>query len=45
MTPREEIRDLGSRLYYCSDSGEGRKMRKWIEARIKALERELGESA
>ncbi len=38
MSPREEIRDLGGRLYYCSSSGEGRKMRKMIEKRIKALE-------
>jgi hypothetical protein len=38
---RAEIKDLGSRLYYCSDSGEGRKMRKWIEARIHGLERVL----
>jgi len=41
MAPREEIRDLGNRLYYCSNSGEGRKMRKYIEKRIKILERLL----
>ena len=41
---RNEIRDLGGRLYYCSDSGEGRKMRKWIEARIRNLERVLAET-
>jgi hypothetical protein len=34
-----EIRDLSSRLYYCSNSGEGRKMRKWIEKRIRQLEK------
>jgi hypothetical protein len=38
-----EIRDLGSRLYYCSNSGEGRKMRRWIERRIRELERKLDE--
>jgi transcription elongation GreA/GreB family factor len=36
-----EIQDLGSRLYYCSDSGEGRKMRRWIERRIRELERQI----
>ncbi len=38
---RPEIRDLGVRLCYCSDSREGRKMRKWIEAKIRMLERVL----
>jgi hypothetical protein len=38
---KSEIKDLGSRLYYCSESGEGRKMRRWIEARIRSLERVL----
>lgn len=38
---KAEIRDLSSRLYYCSNSGEGRKMRKWIEQRIRALEKVL----
>lgn len=30
-------RDYGSRLYYCSDTGEGRKIRKEIERTIKAI--------
>jgi len=40
MNRTEEIKDLSARLYYCSNSGEGRKMRKWIEQRIRELERE-----
>ena len=36
-----EIEDLGSRLYYCSNSADGRKMRKWIEKEIKKLEKKL----
>ena len=39
----EEIRDLTSRLYYCSNSKEGNKMRRWIERKIKKLEREIEE--
>lgn len=38
---KERISDLGSRLYYCSNSGEGRKMRRWIEKEIKRLEAEI----
>jgi hypothetical protein len=41
MKIANEIRDLGGRLYYCSSSGEGRKMRRWIERRIRELEKEL----
>jgi hypothetical protein len=36
----KEIEDLGGRLYYCSDTGEGRKMRREIENKIRQLERE-----
>lgn len=32
---QEQNRDLGSRLALCSNSGEGRKVRKEIEALIK----------
>ena len=39
MDKDKEIRELGERLYYCSDSKDGRKMRKMIEKRIKELER------
>jgi len=41
QTIREQIRDLGNRLYYCSDSPDGRKTRKEIERKIKQLEREV----
>jgi len=41
MTTTEEIKDLTSRLYYCSNSKEGRKMRQWIERKIKKLEKQL----
>lgn len=37
-----EARDLSSRLYYCSNSGEGRKVRSELEKRIRAIERKLG---
>lgn len=40
MNRRKEIKDLADRLYYCSDSKEGRKVRKWIEKRIIELELE-----
>jgi hypothetical protein len=36
-----ELEDLGSRLYYCSNSGEGRKVRRELEKSIRAIEREL----
>lgn len=38
---RSEARDLSGRLYYCSDSGEGRRMRRWLEAEIRVRENEL----
>jgi len=41
MTKREEVADLSNRLYYCSDTGEGRKMRRELEQRIRKLEREI----
>ncbi len=41
----EELRleqiDLGRRLYYCSDSGEGRKVRGEIEKRLKEIDHEI----
>ena len=40
MTTNEEIKELISRLYYCSDSKEGRKAREWIERKIKTLEKQ-----
>jgi len=36
-----EIKDLSSRLYYCSNTGEGRKMRRWIESAIRAKEKQI----
>ena len=41
MNKPKEITELSSRLYYCSNSREGNKMRKWIEKRIKTLEKEI----
>ena len=40
---REQI-ELGERLYYCSNSGEGRKMRRFIEKRIRQIDRLLNVS-
>jgi hypothetical protein len=39
----KEREDLGSRLYYCSTNGEGRKIRKEIEKRIREINRIVGE--
>jgi len=36
-----EIRDFSERLYYCSNTGEGRKMRKEIEKAIRQKEFQL----
>lgn len=33
--------DLASRLYYCSNSPDGRKMRRWIEKQLRQLDKEL----
>jgi len=38
-----DIADLGSRLFYCSDSVEGRKVRKEIERCIRELKKRLRE--
>jgi len=38
---KNEIQDLSRRLYYCSDTGEGRKIRKVIEKAIRQKEQEL----
>jgi hypothetical protein len=38
---KAEIKDLGERLYYCSNSGEGRKMRREIEKAIRQKEQEI----
>jgi hypothetical protein len=35
-----ERRDLTGRLY-CSDTGEGRKMRKWIEKRLLEIDKKI----
>jgi len=40
MKINEEIKDLTNRLYYCSGSKEGKKMRKWIERKVKTLEKQ-----
>ena len=39
----QERRDLGERLYYCSNSGEGRKIRKELEKRIKQINNIIGD--
>lgn len=39
----EEQRDLVARLYYCSNSGEGKKVRKELERRIKELDKVIEE--
>jgi len=41
VNKQNEVMDLSARLYYCSDSKEGNKMRKWVEKRIEKLEKEI----
>ena len=36
-----DITDLSNRLYYCSNNGEGRKMRKWLKNAIRIKERQI----
>ena len=36
-----ENRDLASRLYYCSNGADGRKMRKELEQRIRKNDKEI----
>jgi len=38
---KKNISDLSSRLHYCSDTGEGHKVRKELESRIQEMEKEL----
>jgi hypothetical protein len=38
-----ERKDLGGRLYYCSNSGEGKKIRKELEKRIKEINKLIGD--
>lgn len=38
---KAEIKDLSGRLYYCSNTGEGRKVRKEIETTIRVRQQEL----
>jgi len=37
-----EREDLGKRLYYCSNTGEGRKVRRELKTRIRKINKLIG---